>query len=114
MQWANTTPAIPAESEPPAAASPDVAAPEKKPVEAPLEKPTPKKTEPVVSAQAAEYKGRIEEAITEKGLTGRAKVQAIGNTLVLAGKLRPSEHGALLKVSARRARERARCGPYRV
>ena len=94
---ANTTPAIPAESEPPAAASPDVAAPEKKPVEAPLEKPTPKKTEPVVSAQAAEYKGRIEEAITEKGLTGRAKVQAIGNTLVLAGKLRPSEHGALLK-----------------
>ncbi len=94
---ANTTPAIPAESEPPAAASPDVAAPEKKPVEAPIEKPTPKKTEPVVSAQAAEYKGRIEEAITEKGLTGRAKVQAIGNTLVLAGKLRPSEHGALLK-----------------
>jgi serine/threonine protein kinase len=94
---ANTTPAIPAESEPPAAASPDVAVPEKKPVEAPLEKPTPKKTEPVVSAQAAEYKGRIEEAITEKGLTGRAKVQAIGNTLVLAGKLRPSEHGALLK-----------------
>jgi serine/threonine protein kinase len=94
---ANTTPAIPAASEPPAAASPDVAAPEKKPVEAPIEKPTPKKTEPVVSAQAAEYKGRIEEAITEKGLTGRAKVQAIGNTLVLAGKLRPSEHGALLK-----------------
>jgi serine/threonine protein kinase len=95
---ANTTPAtIPTASEPPAAASPDVAAPEKKPVEAPIEKPTPKKTEPVVSAQAAEYKGRIEEAITEKGLTGRAKVQAIGNTLVLAGKLRPAEHGALLK-----------------
>jgi serine/threonine protein kinase len=95
---ANTTPATtPTANEPPAAASPDVAAPEKKPVEAPIEKPTPKKTEPVVSAQAAEYKGRIEEAITEKGLTGRAKVQAIGNTLVLAGKLRPSEHGALLK-----------------
>ena len=94
----NTTPAaIPTANESPAAASPDVAAPEKKPVEAPIEKPTPKKTEPVVSAQAAEYKGRIEEAITEKGLTGRAKVQAIGNTLVLAGKLRPAEHGALLK-----------------
>ena len=95
---ANTTPtAIPTANEPPAVASPDVAAPEKKPVETPLEKPTPKKTEPVVSAQAAEYKGRIEEAITEKGLTGRAKVQAIGNTLVLAGKLHPAEHGALLK-----------------
>jgi serine/threonine protein kinase len=95
---ANTTPAtIPTANEPPAAVSPDVAAPEKKPVEAPVERPTPKKTEPVVSAQAAEYKGRIEEAITEKGLTGRARVQAIGNTLVLAGKLRPSEHGALLK-----------------
>ncbi len=95
---ASTTPAaIPAANEPPAAVSPDVAAPEKKPVEAPIEKSTPKKTEPVVSAQAAEYKGRIEEAITEKGLTGRAKVQAIGNTLVLAGKLRPAEHGALLK-----------------
>jgi serine/threonine protein kinase len=95
---ANATPAAtPAANELPAAASPDVPAPEKKPVEAPIEKPTPKKTEPVVSAQAAEYKGRIEEAITEKGLTGRAKVQAIGNTLVLAGKLRPAEHGALLK-----------------
>jgi serine/threonine protein kinase len=95
---ANTTPAaIPTANEPPVAASPDVAAPEKKTVEAPLEKPAPKKSEPVVSAQAAEYKGRIEEAIAEKGLTGRAKVQAIGNTLVLAGKLRPAEHGALLK-----------------
>ena len=50
-----------------------------------------------VSAQAAEYKGRIEEAISEKGLGGRAKVQAIGNTIVLSGKLHPSEHGALLK-----------------
>jgi hypothetical protein len=50
-----------------------------------------------VSAQAAEYKGRIEEAIAEKGLNGRAKVQATGNMLILAGKLRPAEHGALLK-----------------
>ncbi|MGC1417765.1 MAG: PEGA domain-containing protein, partial [Candidatus Acidiferrum sp.] len=33
----------------------------------------------------------------EKGLTGRAKVQAIGNTLVLTGKIRPSEHVDLLK-----------------
>lgn len=62
-----------------------------------VERPTPKKTEPVISAQAAEYKGRIEEAISEKGLIGKAKVQAIGSTLVLSGKLRPAEHGALLK-----------------
>jgi serine/threonine protein kinase len=93
----NATSAVPAANETPVAASPDVPAAEKKPTEAPVEKPTPKKSEPVVSAQAAEYKGRIEEAISEKGLTGRAKVQAIGNTLILAGKLRPTEHGALLK-----------------
>jgi len=93
----NTTPAVPTGNDTPAATGPDVAAAEKKPAETPVEKPTPKKTEPVVSAQAAEYKGRIEEAISEKGLTGRAKVQAIGSTLILAGKLRPAEHGALLK-----------------
>jgi len=81
----------------PSAAPPEGAVPGTKPAAAPVEKPAPKKTEPVVSAQAAEYKGRIEEAIAEKGLNGRAKVQAIGNTLVLSGKLRPVEHGALLK-----------------
>src|SRR5207247_6619826 len=48
--------------------------------------------------KAAEYKGRIEEAIFERGLTGRVRVQAAGNTLTLAGKLRPAEHGALLKL----------------
>jgi serine/threonine protein kinase len=72
-------------------------APEKKTPEAVAEKPAAKKSEPTVSAQAAEYKGRIEEAISEKGLGGKAKVQAIGTTLVLSGKLRPAEHGALLK-----------------
>jgi serine/threonine protein kinase len=93
----NTTPSSPAGTEAPAAAVPEPAAAEKKPAEPLVEKPVPRKTEPVVSAQAAEYKGRIEEAISEKGLNGRARVQAIGNTLVLAGKLRPAEHGALLK-----------------
>jgi serine/threonine protein kinase len=94
---ANALPASPAGSEVPAAAVPDTAAPEKKTVDTPVEKPSLKKTEPVVTPQAAEYKRRIEEAISEKGLNGRARVQAIGNTLVLAGKLRPAEHGALLK-----------------
>jgi len=60
-------------------------------------KPEAKKSEPVLNAKAAEYKRRIEEAIAEKGLNGRAKVAGVGNTLVLAGKLRPAEHGALLK-----------------
>jgi serine/threonine protein kinase len=93
----NTAPASPAGTEAPAAAPPEPIAAEKKPAEPTVEKPVPKKTEPVVSAQAAEYKGRIERVISEKGLNGRARVQAIGNTLVLAGKLRPAEHGALLK-----------------
>lgn len=56
-----------------------------------------KRPEPVLTAKAAEYKGRIEEAISERGLDSRAKVQGVGNTLTLSGKLRPAEHGALLK-----------------
>jgi serine/threonine-protein kinase len=78
-------------------ANSDAVSSEKKSVEPGAEKPAPKRGELVVSPQAAEYKGRIEEAISEKGLAGRARVQAIGNTLVLAGKLHPVEHGALLK-----------------
>jgi len=56
-----------------------------------------RKPESVLNAQAAEYKGRIEEAMSEQGLGSRAKVQGTGNTLTLSGKLRPAEHGALLK-----------------
>jgi eukaryotic-like serine/threonine-protein kinase len=56
-----------------------------------------KKPESVLSVKAAEYKGRIEEAISEQGLGSRAKVQGVGNTLTLSGKLHPAEHGALLK-----------------
>jgi eukaryotic-like serine/threonine-protein kinase len=90
--------ANPAVADPPVPANPEPARVEKKPVEAAAEKPlTPKKSEPVISPQAAEYKGRIEEALNEKGMAERAKVQAIGSTLILSGKLRPTEHGALLK-----------------
>jgi hypothetical protein len=71
---------------------------ESKSAEIVLEKATPKKTENSISPKAAEYKGRIEEAISERGLNGHVKVQAAGNTLTLAGKLRPAEHGALLKL----------------
>jgi serine/threonine-protein kinase len=62
-----------------------------------IDKPTIKKPESVLTAKAAEYKGRVEEAISERGLGTRAKVQGVGNTLTLSGKLRPAEHGALLK-----------------
>jgi len=46
---------------------------------------------------AAEYKGRIEEAASEKGIASKLKIRGTGNTLTLTGKLRPSEHGELLK-----------------
>jgi eukaryotic-like serine/threonine-protein kinase len=102
----NTTPENPAvtavetESSPQpkdSAAASTTSGGETKPVETKPEKVSPKKTEFLVSTRAAEYKGRIEEAISEKGLSGRAKVQASGNTLTVAGKLRLAEHGALLK-----------------
>jgi serine/threonine-protein kinase len=102
----NTTPENPAatpvetESSPlpkDSAAASTTSGGETKPVETKPEKVSPKKTESSISTRAAEYKGRIEEAISEKGLSGRAKVQASGNTLTVAGKLHPAEHGALLK-----------------
>lgn len=71
---------------------------EPKPAEVVPEKPAPKKSEITISPKAAEYKGRIEQAISDKGLTGHVRVQAAGNTLTLAGKLRPADHGALLKL----------------
>jgi len=49
-----------------------------------------------LSPAAAEYRGRIEEAIAEKGLGGHVKVSGTGNGLTLSGKLRPSDHAALL------------------
>ena len=67
----------------------------KKP-EASAAKPESKKAESTLSPKAAEFKGRIEEAISEHGLAGRAKVQGFGNTLTLAGRLKPSEHSTLL------------------
>ncbi len=88
-----------ANSTSPAASSAPAAAPvEAKSVEAPVEKPAPKKLEAVLSPKAAQFKEHIEQAIAERGLTDKAKVTGVGNTLILAGKLRPAEHGALLKL----------------
>jgi hypothetical protein len=69
-----------------------------KTVDTVAEKTPPKKIEPVLNPKAAQFKRHIEEAIAERGLTGKAKVEGVGNTLILAGKLRPAEHGALLKL----------------
>src|SRR5205807_594090 len=71
---------------------------EPKPAEIAVEKVAPKKADNSLSPKAAEYKGRIEAAISERSLSGHVKVQAAGNTLTLAGRLRPAEHGALLKL----------------
>jgi len=57
------------------------------------------KSEPAPSAEAAEFKQRLDEAINEKGLTGRATVQISGNMLTIAGKLRPSEHATLIRLA---------------
>jgi hypothetical protein len=76
--------------------APDTAA-EAKSVDPSLAKPAPRRPDHALSPEAAEYKGRMEEAISEKGLGGRAKVQGAGNTLTLVGKLLPAEHGELLK-----------------
>src|SRR5580704_2313884 len=56
-----------------------------------------KKPEASLTPAAAEYKGRIEEALSEQGLAKRVQVRGTNNTLILAGKLRPSEHATLLK-----------------
>ena len=79
-------------------APPDADGSANRPVEQPVSPPpAPKKTEPAVSPAAAEYKRRLEGAIADKDLTGRVKVTATANTLILVGKLRPSEHASLLK-----------------
>jgi serine/threonine-protein kinase len=50
-----------------------------------------------LSAIAAEYKGRIEEAASEKGIAGKLKIHGTGNTLTISGKLRSSEYAELMK-----------------
>jgi serine/threonine protein kinase len=88
----------PQPKDPAAVASAEPKPVESKPAEIVPEKPVAKKPENSISPKAAEYKGRVEQAISDKGLTGHVRVQAAGNTLTLAGKLRPAEHGALLKL----------------
>jgi serine/threonine protein kinase len=48
-----------------------------------------------LSPAAAEFKGRIEKIAAEKHL--RLSIKGTGSTLTLSGKLRPADHGDLLK-----------------
>jgi serine/threonine protein kinase len=95
---ASGTAASPQPTDPAAGAGAEPKPAEPKPAEIVAEKVAPKKAENSLSPKAAEYKARIEAAISERRLSGHVKVQAAGNTLTLAGKLRPAEHGALLKL----------------
>src|SRR5467141_4953275 len=92
------TAASPQPTDPAAGAGAATKPAEPKPAEIAVEKVAPKKAENSLSPKAAEYKGRIDAAISERRLSGHVNVQAAGNTLTLAGKLRPAEHGALLKL----------------
>ena len=56
-----------------------------------------KKLEPAVTSAAADYKQQIEQALAEKDLTARIKVNATNNTLTLTGRLHPSQHASLLR-----------------
>jgi serine/threonine protein kinase len=87
--------AHPPSANPSAAATPGPGA---KSAEAGVEKAAPRRIEPTLSPKAAQFRQHIEQAIAERGLTGKAKVQGVGNTLILSGKLRPGQHGALLKL----------------
>ena len=50
-----------------------------------------------LTSAAAEYKGKIEEAAALRGLAGKIRIRGTGNTLTMGGRLKPAEHGDLLK-----------------
>jgi len=89
---------------PPVNSAPPAAAPETKPADTGIEKAAPKKpaaitgTEPALTPKAAQFKLHIEQAISARGLAGKAKVSGSNSTLILAGKLHPAQHAALLKL----------------
>jgi eukaryotic-like serine/threonine-protein kinase len=58
----------------------------------------PAKPAPVLTAKAAQVKKTIDDALAERGLTGKASVQGVGNALTITGKLRPQQHSALLNL----------------
>ncbi|HET6929582.1 MAG TPA: PEGA domain-containing protein [Candidatus Acidoferrum sp.] len=69
------------------------------PVNVVEKKPNPPAASPelkTVTPAAATYKSQIEAALADRSMAGRVKVSATSNTIILTGKLRPSEHSSLL------------------
>jgi eukaryotic-like serine/threonine-protein kinase len=70
---------------------------------APVKSPEPAGSHPAfagansLSPVAAEYKGRVEQAATDRHLRNRLTIKGSGMTLMLSGKLRTAEHSELLK-----------------
>lgn len=58
--------------------------------------PAPQKPVPALTESAAEYRDAIQEALADRGLADRVKVEGASNTLTVTGKLRPAEHSSLL------------------
>ena len=56
-----------------------------------------------LSPKAAQYKARIDATLAARGLSNRATVQGVGDTLTLSGKLRPREYAWTAEFSAQRA-----------
>jgi serine/threonine protein kinase len=77
---------------------PTAVAASEKTEEMPRKKIAPAKADPVLSPKATQVKQKIDDALAQRGLTSKASVQGVGNTLMLTGKLRPTQHGALLNL----------------
>ena len=81
----------------------DATAETSQPATIPVKNAAPAPSNPVVASPnsltpaAAEYKGRIQQAAAENHIGNRLSIRGSGKTLTLSGKLRPAEHGALLK-----------------
>ncbi|HEX3120501.1 MAG TPA: protein kinase, partial [Candidatus Acidoferrum sp.] len=66
--------------------------------EASRKQPAVTKTPAGLTPKAAQVKKKIDDALVEKNLSGKASVQGVGNTLTITGKLRPGQHAALLNL----------------
>jgi serine/threonine protein kinase len=66
--------------------------------EASRKQPAIAKTPAGLTPKAAQVKKKIDDALAERNLSGKASVQGVGNTLTITGKLRPGQHAALLNL----------------
>jgi len=82
----------------PTSTAPASATTDTKPGEVVPKKIAPAKVTPALSPKAVQIKQKIDDALADRGLTGKASVQGVGNALTLIGKLRPVDHAAILKL----------------